>query len=348
MRLLPTLCAVVPFLSPSAFAEPGGPKELLNSAPSAPVGVVQVTGKVFFDLDENGVQDLPSEVGIAGFRVRALKDGVVLVTGETDSLGCYTLDVERKGKPKGYAVEILGPTGLAGRHGFIGEIPPVIGANWFLTNPPGIAGINIRGSEPGADFGVLSYGEIEGGALVPNLEIQGEDFWCDQDLKGLVLEILATCDPAWRLLLNDFCLQFSCLTNQHEAKKGILKFKKNADLSSALELLCRFFEKEDCGPTLLHVLSENVASVLLSSLCILNSSDNRIIMVRPNGVFVELTEQAAATRDLLCNDLALNPFQDPNFLAAVLDCINEWKDAVNGGVYGRSGEPLEPEYGEDV
>ena len=77
------------------------------------------------------------------------------------------------------------------------------------------------------------------------------------------------------------------------------------------------------------------------------SSVDRIIMVRPNGVFVELTDQAAATRELLCNDLALNPFQDPDFLAAVLDCINEWKDAVNGGVYGRSGEPLEPEYGGD-
>ena len=48
------------------------------------------------------------------------------------------------------------------------------------------------------------------------------------------------------------------------------------------------------------------------------------------------------------NPMATNPFQDANFLASVLNCINEWGDAANNGVYGRSEEPLDPEYGDDL
>ena len=169
MRLFPTLCAVVPFLSLAAFAEPAGPEELVGPVttpgfPSTPATVI-VTGKVFFDLDEDGVQDLPvgmtDEVGVVGFRVRVLKDGVLLGIGETDVFGCYSIEVEKKGKPKGYAVEIHGPTGFEGRFGFLGESPPVIGANWLLTNnQTSIVLINIRASEPGVDAGGI--GEAEG------------------------------------------------------------------------------------------------------------------------------------------------------------------------------------------
>lgn len=329
--------------------------------------VFDVTGKVFFDIDEDGVQDLPigdtGEVGISGFRLCLQADGEpTLETSTIDSEdplenGSYAFLSVPKIEGVKYTLLLKGPTGLEGRFGFIND--GTAGAFWLLTSESETVCIDPFASESASagpialsdlpvDFGVLSFGQQEDGEVSPNLTVQNQEFWCNLENKQAVLEILATRDPEWRMVLNGFCFQFSCLTEQFEADGGLLKFSLTNGLPAALNLLCRFFEKENCGDHLMHDFSENVALTILSALFFFDDEPDRIFLLDPDtGALISLAQLSAGTAALFCNPLALDPFQDGVFLQSILGCMNEWDDAANDGVFGVSEQPLRPNYGDE-
>lgn len=330
------------------------------SGPPAPVEYVCIEVKVFFDFNADGMWELPvdtlPEVGVEGFLVCLLRDGEPVGDPQaTDENGCTVfkvpLDCEEtpqilsSQQPK-YEVMIKGPTGMQGVYGFL-NLDNEAGAQWELTtpsveHPEDTVCVDIYADNPRVVFGVLSYGDPD---FEANQPVQSAEFWCEQKNKKMVLEILEGCDPAWRMTLNMFCLRWSCLTNQFGAKDGMLVIKEDNALPAALNLLCRFFEKENCGTHPLRDLSKPMALVLLSALCLISDTTPRIYL-DVDGTLVELSVQAEATRNLLCNPNAVNLYQFPDLLASVLGCINEWAGASEGGVYRRSNSPLNPDYGD--
>ena len=163
-------------------------------------------------------------------------------------------------------------------------------------------------------------------------------FWHNDNGKDL----LALCDPAWRVALNDLCLR--------RPDGSVFLVPTGTDFDTAFDALSNFLVGEGVHGEAANQLSTQLAATVLNNLC--GFMQGVIYVdVAGDGVLISLESLIEGARTLLCDDNANDTGPDtafPTLRTTILNCLNEYNNINETGdlnnpqiVYGVSEGPEE-------
>lgn len=290
-----------------------------KSGTAKAVQLVNVTGAVFYDIDENGAfnSTLTDEVALPGWRIDytvGTQSGVLY----TDEHGRFVLTVE--------ALAQVTLTSIAPAPGFVG----VPGGIWVPTSP---TAVSVVAAPPRVN---VSFGVI---ALVKTPQFAtSKGYWHNAGEPLLVAN-----DPIWRQVVNGLSLRKNITVSYPPPSPDptIFKVSGSSSFLAAFDPLSDFLTDPAKG-VLANILSTQYCAANLNKTAGPLAGKTTYIDRLGDGVLVKFEDMAAMTLDLLSNPKSCDtgPKGDPVWRAKIQMCLNEWAAMNSSGdnIYTRDGK----------
>jgi hypothetical protein len=278
-----------------------------------------IGGNVFYDFDLDALYDVgaPGEVPLAGWKIQ-ISSGAGVFTTFSDGDGHYEFLRDMNS-----ATYVL--TSIAPAPGFI----PAVGGRWLATTPnPVVVVTNVPAIT--VHFGNLHFSNTPQFA-------HSKGYWHNEGEAQL-----QAADPAWRVLVNDYCLRTNLTSPPYSVSDTLFTVPLDVDFQTAFGLLGNYLVGMADYGVLAYTLSTQFAASIINH----NFGDLQLptyIDQENDDILVSLEAMIEHTHWMLCQPQSANtgPGGDQEWREHFMMCLDEWNGMNTDGTntYTRSPQP---------